>query len=37
MLMRTAPVRELALELMTAFPELDHVGWDLAVTDRGSE
>jgi hypothetical protein len=30
-----ARVRELALELMTAFPELDHVGWDLAVTDRG--
>jgi hypothetical protein len=28
-------VRRLALELMDAFPELSHVGWDLAVTDRG--
>jgi hypothetical protein len=30
-----AKVRELGLRLMAAFPELDHVGWDLAVSDRG--
>jgi hypothetical protein len=30
-----ASVRSLALELMNAFPELSHVGWDLAVSDRG--
>lgn len=30
-----AEVRDLALRLMNAFPELDHVGWDIAVTDRG--
>lgn len=28
-------VRDLAIQLMDAFPELDHVGWDLAVSDRG--
>jgi hypothetical protein len=28
-------VRDLGLQLMDAFPELDHVGWDLAVSDRG--
>ncbi|MCV2490721.1 hypothetical protein OF117_15280 [Geodermatophilus sp. YIM 151500] len=28
-------VRDLAFRLMAAFPELDHVGWDIAVTDRG--
>jgi hypothetical protein len=28
-------VRDLALELMNAFPEVSHVGWDLAVSDRG--
>jgi hypothetical protein len=28
-------VRDLARRLMAAFPELDHVGWDIAVTDRG--
>jgi hypothetical protein len=28
-------VRGLALELMNAFPELTHVGWDLAVSDSG--
>ena len=28
-------VRNLALELMNAFPEVSHVGWDLAVSDRG--
>jgi hypothetical protein len=28
-------VRQLAQRLMIAFPELDHVGWDIAVTDRG--
>lgn len=28
-------VRRLTLDLMGAFPELSHVGWDLAVTDRG--
>jgi hypothetical protein len=30
-----AAVRDLALELMNAFAELSHVGWDLAVSDRG--
>jgi Sugar-transfer associated ATP-grasp len=30
-----AGVRDLALRLMDAFPELSHVGWDLAVSDRG--
>jgi hypothetical protein len=28
-------VRDLALELMDAFPEVSHVGWDLVVSDRG--
>jgi hypothetical protein len=28
-------VRDLALRLMAAFPEVAHVGWDLAVSDRG--
>ena len=28
-------VRDLALRLMATFPELDHVGWDIAVTDQG--
>jgi hypothetical protein len=28
-------VRDLSLELMNAFPEMSHVGWDLAVSDRG--
>jgi hypothetical protein len=28
-------VRELTLQLMHAFPELEHVGWDLAVSDQG--
>ena len=28
-------VRDLTLALMDAFPELAHVGWDLAVSDRG--
>ena len=28
-------VRRLALELMEAFPDVEHVGWDLCVTDRG--
>ena len=28
-------VRELTEKLMHSFPELDHVGWDVAVTDRG--
>jgi hypothetical protein len=28
-------VRELTVQLMDSFPELDHVGWDLAVSDRG--
>lgn len=30
-----AEVCDLAMRLMGAFPELDHVGWDLAVSDRG--
>src|SRR4029453_18810314 len=30
-----AAVRELTVQLMESFPELDHVGWDLAVSDRG--
>lgn len=30
-----AAVRELTDKLMDAFPELDHVGWDLAVSDNG--
>jgi hypothetical protein len=30
-----AAVRELTVQLMECFPELDHVGWDLAVSDRG--
>ena len=28
-------VRQLALDLMRAFPEVDHVGWDLCVTPDG--
>lgn len=28
-------VRDLALQLMDRFPELEHVGWDLAVSDQG--
>lgn len=28
-------VRALALDLMAAFPEVDHVGWDLCVSTRG--
>jgi hypothetical protein len=30
-----AEVRDLTLRLMAAFPELNHVGWDVAVSDRG--
>ena len=28
-------VRELALDLMAHFPEADHVGWDVCLSDRG--
>jgi hypothetical protein len=28
-------VRDLTVRLMDAFPEVDHVGWDLAVSDHG--
>ncbi|TFV69940.1 hypothetical protein E4P39_20575 [Blastococcus sp. CT_GayMR19] len=28
-------VRDLTLNLMESFPELEHVGWDLAVSDQG--
>ncbi|TFV69941.1 hypothetical protein E4P39_20580 [Blastococcus sp. CT_GayMR19] len=28
-------VRELTERLMSSFPELDHIGWDVAVTERG--
>lgn len=28
-------VMALAMELMSCFPELDHAGWDLCLTDRG--
>lgn len=28
-------VRALALQLMNGFPEVDHVGWDLCLSDRG--
>lgn len=30
-----ADVRQLVLQLMAAFPETDHVGWDVALTDQG--
>ena len=32
---RWAEVRELVLGLMDAFPEVDHVGWDMCATDTG--
>jgi glutathione synthase/RimK-type ligase-like ATP-grasp enzyme len=32
---RWEAVQDLTMQLMAAFPELDHVGWDLAVSDRG--
>lgn len=32
---RWPEVRDLALTLMAGFPEADHVGWDLCLSDRG--